>query len=88
MASDTSASSCDISERDDQLSISSEEEEVQAVHSRKSEEEEVQEVEFRKRRMKKVPARYRDGLDTRKDKLEVELKGSKFASITSWHARC
>ena len=70
MASDISTSSYDLSERDDQLSLSSEEE-VQAVESPK------------KKRMKKLPARYCDGGDdhTESDKLEIELKGSKFASI-------
>lgn len=69
MASDISASSYDLSERDDQLSLSSEEE--------------VQAVESPKERMKKLPARYCDGGDnhTESDKLEIELKGSKFASI-------
>ena len=69
MASDISASSCASSEQDDQLGLSSEEE--------------VQAVESTKKRAKKLPAQYCNGGDdhTKSDKLEIELKGSKFASI-------
>ena len=67
MACDTSASSSDLSERS-----------VDFIHEGDSENEERTLDALRQRRTKKLPARYVDAFQSDDEKLEVEMKDSKF----------
>jgi hypothetical protein len=69
MASDTSTSSSDLSEHIDEPILSEED----------AENEETETLDARQKRSKKPPARYFDAFQTDKDKLEVEMKDSKFS---------
>lgn len=66
MASDTSCSSSNPSEKEEQLSLSEEDSDVEAkIQGSKN------------KRPKKLPARYREGLQSEKDSLEIEMNDSK-----------
>ena len=66
MACNTSTSSSDLSERSDEPVISDMEYENDKI------------LDARQKRSKKPPARYLEAFQSDKDKLEVEMKDSKF----------
>ena len=69
MACNTSTSSSDLSEKSEDLVLSEEDSEN-----------EDRTLDGRRKRSKKPPARYLDAFQTDSDKLEVEMKDSKFFS--------